>query len=89
MKLYDTLNFPDVSDYLIKESYVRYGKNDLSEMSETELKKELQRTNKEISDLESEIGNNKSCPSYVLKEEIENAYLYKDKIEKELSEYKK
>lgn len=86
---YDKLNFPDVSDYLIKESYVRYGKNDLKEMSEADLKRELQRTEKEISDIEKEIDDNSSCPSYVLKEELENACLYKEKIENILSECKK
>ena len=88
--LIDIRSIPYVGNHYYNESYVRYGQTDLDELSEDELKKELEHTKKEIKTVKEEIeDSNKSFPIYSLKEKLENAELYKEKIEKALAEYNK
>ena len=86
--LFDKRKIPDVGICMF-EAYNRYGKNDLTDMTESELKKELARTNKEIETLQQELDDSdNSFPIYALKEKIEDAMYYKEKIEKALENYK-
>lgn len=68
------------------ESYLGYGKNDLSKMTTEELKSELKRAEADIKTLQDEIDEADSYPSYSMKERMENANLYKHMIEKEISD---
>lgn len=86
--LFDKNKIPDIGK-TITESYIGYGKNDLHEMNEKELKAELSRTNNEIKSIEDEIEDANSFPSFALKEKLDNAYYYRDKVIDALSKYKK
>lgn len=78
-KIFDENRIP------INESYIGYGKNDLSEMSKSELKKELERTERELNEIKDEIDEANSFPSYALKERLENTKWYKNKVENALA----
>ena len=72
----------DDKPIVINETYVGYGKTDLSEMNKSELQKELERTEREIEGIEEELQRTDiRTPSYVLKERIADAEFYKKKIE--------
>lgn len=68
------------------ESYIGYGKNDLSKMTKKELHAELKRVEEDIKNLTSEIEDADSYPSYALKERLENAIWYRDKVIAEIGE---
>ena len=69
----------------ITESYVRYGRLKLDELSLKELKTELKRVENELEKIQDEVDESIGVPAYILKERIENINWYKDKIEKEIS----
>ena len=68
------------------EAYIGYGKNDLSDMTHSELQDELTKTIDSIHDLETEINEADSFPSFVLKEKLLNLKDYKEKIENAMKE---
>lgn len=72
----------------VTEAYIGYGRNDLSKMTKTELENELARTNREIKELNDEISDADTFPSYVLKEQILNTNDYINKINKALDNLK-
>ena len=75
-------NLYDKIPITISESYVGYGKDDLGEMTKSELEKELKRTEREIENFREELASTGiTTPSYVLKERIEDAIHYKKKVE--------
>lgn len=70
--------------------YIGYDKQNLSTLNEIELKNELKAVDKEIEDIEQEMALSKdNNPTYVLKEQLENAKDRKNKLEKALENVNK
>lgn len=77
--LYDRRPFPNENTEIV-EAYIGYGKTtDLQNMSNTELKQEYDRVEKEIKILKEELITSPEA-SFPIKERIQNAKWYKDKI---------
>lgn len=73
--LYDKNNIEPIS-----ESYIGYGKTDLGRMTLDELETELKRSEREIDDYKGELDDADSIPSYAMKERIDNAIWYRNKV---------
>ena len=63
-------------------SYINYGKNDLSEMNKEQLLSELKKVERDIVELQDEVENNKNVPRFAIKERLETAQWYREKVMK-------
>lgn len=69
-----------------KEEYIGYGTNELPKLSDEELKKELQRVEKELEEFNEELNSSdKEFPVYVIKENIKNAEYEIERIKNEIA----
>ena len=82
-ELFDKTSIENFST--VTEAYIGYGQNDLNKMTDVELKKELKRVNKDIEQIQNEIDEADSYPSYAIKERLENEKWYKNKVMDEIS----
>lgn len=83
LKLFDKTSIENFNS--VTEAYIGYGQNDLNKMTDVELRQELKRVEKDIKQIENEIDDADSYPSYAIKERLENEKWYKNKVMDEIS----
>ena len=79
MGMYDTAP-------IYNEAYYGYGRNDIKEMTLSELKKELDDTEKDLSKLLDEESYSKGTPVFNMKEQVKTLNLYRDKLMKRIED---
>lgn len=81
-KIFDERKITDIE---VTEASINYNK-DIDDMDKEEIEKEIRLIEKEIQKIKTTIQNSGPIPSYILRERLKNAIIYKEKLEKKFTQ---